>query len=111
LLRKVALGDCHRPYGTRACTSTPALDMPVLGRRPGSTLNRSHFNSKRDPPGMPCLPGSCSTALASTSLTGLLSSGDTLPMATLLERVRDGVEDAVGGTGQVPLLQPKTRPD
>jgi hypothetical protein len=50
LLRKVALGDCHRPYGT------PCVHKHACARRAGSsasTLNRSHFNSKRDPPGMP----------------------------------------------------------
>jgi hypothetical protein len=32
---------------------------------------------------MPCWPGSCSTALASSDWTGPMSSGDKLPMATV----------------------------
>src|SRR5215207_9087498 len=74
-----------RTSGNFAVKSLPFRDhnRTSSARHTTPTRNPSHFNSYLEPPGMPCCPGSLSTARASSSRTGPASSGDKLPMATV----------------------------
>jgi hypothetical protein len=63
-------------YHARGSMNQPGL-APLLT----SSVKKSvHFNSYLEPPGMPCSPGSCSTARANSNPTGPVRSVGNLAM-------------------------------